>query len=258
MPAVSRPAATLVLIRDAVEELEVLLTQRHHDSRFAGGDFVFPGGKIEPDDNPEDASAWCRGLTPDSAARRLGLDDPRMALAYWIGAIREAFEEVGILLAYRPDGTVASPSGPPYEDYRRACYEDNRAFWEMVKSQRLTLATDRLVYFAHWITPEESPIRYDTRFFAAGIPPGQAAIPDDREIIGVRWLTPTAALEARQRGEISLRFPTIKNLALLAGGRRAADTLARLADRAVETIRPRLVVDGNTQRVLIPGDPGYF
>jgi 8-oxo-dGTP pyrophosphatase MutT (NUDIX family) len=257
MPIKPHPAATLVLIRDAAA-VEVLLIQRHHQSRFAGGDFVFPGGKVELEDNPDDATAWCRGLTPESAALRLGLADARAAVAYWIGAIREAFEEVGVLLAYGLDGTFVQPSGPRYDEYRQACQEDNRAFWKMVRTERLTLATDRLVYFAHWITPEESPVRFDTRFFAVDIPPGQTAIADDREIIAVRWLTPTGALEARQRGEISLRFPTIKNLGLLEGGGCAAETLARLALRRVETIRPRLVVEGGTQRVLIPGDPGYF
>jgi 8-oxo-dGTP pyrophosphatase MutT (NUDIX family) len=256
MVAQPHPAATLVLVRDAAG-VEVLLSQRHQASRFAGGDFVCPGGKIESDDDPDNAVAWCRGLTPEIAAHRLGLDDSRAAVAYWIGAIREAFEEVGVLLAYGPDGGFVRPTHSRYDEYRRACQEDNRAFWGMVRSERLTLATDRLVYFAHWITPEESPVRFDTRFFAAEMPPGQAAIADDREIVAVRWLTPAAAVEARQRGEISLRFPTVTNLALLGDSACVADTLARLADRAVETIRPRLVVEGGTQRVLIPGDPGY-
>jgi 8-oxo-dGTP pyrophosphatase MutT (NUDIX family) len=257
MLAPPHPAATLVLIRDA-DGVEVLLIQRHRASRFAGGDFVFAGGKIETDDNPADASAWCRDLTPESAARRLNLDDPRQAVAYWTGAIREAFEEVGVLLAYGPNGALVKPDGAQYEEYRRACQEDNRAFWDMVRAEHLTLATDRLVYFAHWITPEESPVRFDTRFFAADMPPGQTAVADDREIIAVRWLTPAAALEARQRGEISLRFPTIKNLILLEGSASVVETLARLSEQTVETIRPRLVREGDAQRVLIPGDPEYF
>jgi 8-oxo-dGTP pyrophosphatase MutT (NUDIX family) len=257
MVAQPHPAATLVLVRDAAG-VEVLLSQRHQASRFAGGDFVFPGGKIESDDDPDNAVAWCRGLTPEIAARRLGLDDSRAAVAYWVGAIREAFEEVGVLLAYGPDGGFVRPTHSRYEEYRRACQEDNRTFWEMVRNERLTLATDRLVYFAHWITPEESPVRFDTRFFATSMPPDQVAIADDREIVGIRWLTPAAALQAYEDGEISLRFPTIKNLTLLEGGASAADTLARLTGRAVETIRPRVVVDGDSRRVLIPGDPGYF
>lgn len=257
MPALPSPAATLALIR-AGAAVEVLLIQRHHGSRFAGGDFVFPGGKVESDDNPDDAVAWCVGLTPASAARRLGLGESRAALGYWVGAIREAFEEVGVLLAYGPDGEFVTPRGDRFAEYRRACHTDNRAFWDMLRTERLTLATDRLVYFAHWITPEENPIRFDTRFFVAEAPPGQEATADDEEIIGVRWLTPREALEARRRGEMSLRFPTVKNLELLGVASSVPDVLARLAEREVPAIRPRVISQGDVQRVLLPGDPGYF
>jgi len=257
MPVTPSPAATLVLVR-ARGALEVLLTQRHHASRFAGGDYVFPGGRIEPDDNPADAVAWCRGLTRAAAARRLGLEDSHAALGYWIGAIREAFEEVGVLLAYGPGGDLVLPQADRFAEYRHACHADNRAFWEMLRTEKLTLATDQLVYFSHWITPEENPIRFDTRFFAAEMPPGQEAVADDKEIIAVRWLTPADAMEARRRGEMSLRFPTIKNLQLLDGAATVPELLADLAQRAVPAIRPRVIGEGDRQRVLLPGDPGYF
>src|SRR3989442_5243755 len=206
-PAVPAPAATLVLLRDRPGGgVETLLIQRHQASKFAGGDFVFPGGKIEASDAPDGGSAWCAGLEPMAAARRLGLEaDRRAAVAYWVGAIREAFEEVGVLLAYGPERHPVDV-GPRFEDYRRACQLDHRVFWQMVRGERLTLATDRLAYFAHWITPEEDPLRFDTRFFAAQTPAGQAARADLREIVAVRWLTPAEALAARARGEGSLRL----------------------------------------------------
>jgi 8-oxo-dGTP pyrophosphatase MutT (NUDIX family) len=257
MSATLSPAATLVLLRQGAA-LEVLLTQRHYGSRFAGGDFVFPGGRVEDDDNPDDAARWCHGLDALEAARRLGLEDAHTALGFWIGAIREAFEEVGVLLACGPDGALVRPTGPRFAEYRRACQEDNRAFWAMLCAERMTLATDRLVYFAHWITPEENPIRFDTRFFAAEMPPGQEAVPDEREIIAVRWLTPGEALQAGRRGEISLRFPTIKNLHLLEGAGRVSEVLDRLAAREVTAILPRVITEGDAQRVVLPGDPGYF
>ncbi|HEU5323105.1 MAG TPA: NUDIX domain-containing protein, partial [Methylomirabilota bacterium] len=105
-PAVPAAAATVVLLRDAADGgVEVLMIQRHLKSKFAAGDFAFPGGKLEADDDPEDAAAWCTGLDAAAAARALSLAGaPRTALAYWVGAIREAFEEVGVLLAYGPDG----------------------------------------------------------------------------------------------------------------------------------------------------------
>jgi 8-oxo-dGTP pyrophosphatase MutT (NUDIX family) len=261
-PATPSPAATLVLLRDQAETgVEVLLIQRHRASQFAAGDYVFAGGRIESDDNPPDAAAWCTGLDRTQAARVLGLArDPGHALGYWIGAIREAFEEVGVLLAYGTDGSPARVDDVRFVEYRRACHADNRAFWDMLRAERLTLATDQLVYFAHWITPEERPLRFDTRFFAAPMPAGQSAVADDKEIIDVRWLSPAGAFAARERGEISLRLPTIRNLQLFEGAASTADALTRLEGRRIETIRPRLVSepDGTPDRTLLPGEPGYF
>ena len=255
-PATPAHAATLVLLRDRpAGGFDVLLMQRHRASKFAAGDFVFPGGKIEPDDAPADAATWCAGLDRQDMSRMLGTAHaPETALAYWIGAIRETFEEVGILLAR---GT-RWPDPTRVETYRRACHADKQAFWTMLRTEGLTLATDRLVYFAHWITPEESPLRFDTRFFAAEAPAGQEATVDGKEVIAVRWLSPREAIAAAARGEISLRNPTVRNLMLLEGTPSAAAALGRLAGRSVETIRPRVLEEGGVRRVLMPGDPGYY
>jgi 8-oxo-dGTP pyrophosphatase MutT (NUDIX family) len=259
-PATPSRAATLVLLRDRpVGGLDVLLMQRHRASKFAAGDFVFPGGKIEADDAPADAAAWCAGLDAEEASRVLGVAHPLgAALAYWIGAIRETFEEVGILLARAPGGVALRPDPERFQTYRRECHGNKQAFWAMLKTERLTLATDRLVYFAHWITPEESPLRFDTRFFAAELPAGQEATVDGKEVIAVRWLSPREAIDAAARGEISLRNPTVRNLALFEGAASATEALGRLVGRSVETIRPRVLEEGGTRRVLMPGDPGYF
>ncbi|HET8576593.1 MAG TPA: NUDIX hydrolase [Methylomirabilota bacterium] len=262
-PVSPSAAATLVLLRDrAPSGVETLLIQRHARSKFAAGDYVFPGGKVEADDIPEDVERFCVGLTAPDAAARLGGDlTTRQALGYWVGAIREAFEEVGVLLAYAQDGSfirVTPENRARFEAYRAQCHASNLAFFPMLRSEGLALATDRLIYFAHWITPEENPIRFDTRFFAAVTPPGQEAVPDGHEITSVRWVTPAEALEAMRRKEISLRFPTIKNLELLSGAPTAAEVLARLRVRAVPTIRPRvLTVDGKPVAVL-PGDPRWY
>jgi 8-oxo-dGTP pyrophosphatase MutT (NUDIX family) len=261
-PVVPAPAATLVLLRDRPGGgVEVLLIQRHGSSRFAAGDFVFPGGKIEPQDMPDDAPAWCVGITAEEARARLGnAASARLALGHWVGAIREAFEEVGILLAYGPDGSLLRLAGEAkarFERHRRACQQDGSAFWRMLREERLQLAADRLVYFAHWITPEENPIRFDTRFFAAEAPLEQEAVADNQEIIAVRWLSPAEALGAQRRGEIPLRFPTIKNLELVEGPSHAA-VLASLDGRSVPTIRPRVIGKGPSRRVLLPGDAGWY
>ncbi len=262
-PVIPSAAATLVLLRDrATAGVETLLIQRHVKSKFAGGDYVFPGGKVEADDIPEGVEAYCVGLTPDEASARLGGDlTPRQALGYWVGAIREAFEEVGVLLAYGPDGRFVRFTGENrarFEAYRTQCHASNQAFFPMLRTEGLTLATDRLTYFAHWITPEENPIRFDTRFFAAATPPGQEPAPDGYEITDVRWLTPAEALAAMRRKEISLRFPTIKNLELVGGVGTAPEVLAGLRGREVPTIRPRVLqVDGKPVAVL-PGDPRWY
>lgn len=261
-PVAPSPAATLVLLRDrSGGGIEVLLIQRHANSKFAAGDFVFAGGKIETDDTPADAEAWCVGITADEARVRLGdLPSARLALGHWAGAIREAFEEVGILLAFGPDGSRLRLSGETrarFEDHRRACQRDGSAFWRMLKEERLRLATDRLVYIAHWITPEENPIRFDTRFFAAEAPPEQEAIADNQEIVKVRWLSPAEALDAQRRGEISLRLPTIKSLGLVDGSS-VAEVLAGLDGRSVPTIRPRVIGEGLDRQVFLPGDAGWY
>jgi 8-oxo-dGTP pyrophosphatase MutT (NUDIX family) len=262
------PAATLVFLRDrAPGEVETLLIRRHANSRFAGGDWVFAGGKVDAHDVPGDVAAFCAGLEPAQAAAALGGGlTPFDALAYWVGAVREAFEEVGLLLAYGPDGDLIrleAGAVARFEAHRKACQASNAAFFVMLRTERLTLATDRLAYFAHWITPEENPLRFDTRFFAAVAPPDHEARPDGHEITGVRWLTPREALEAMRRNEISLRTPTIKNLEVIrdaaaatAGG--AAAVVASLRGREVPSIRPRvLTVDGKRTPVL-PGDPRWY
>ena len=128
----------------------------------------------------------------------------------------------------------------------------------MVRAERLTLATDGIVYFAHWITPEIQPLRFDTRFFAALMPDGQEAVADEREITEVRWLAPREALDTNARGQLSLRNPTIRNLELLDGAPTIAAALDRLSQREIRTILPRVIMEGDKRRILMPGDPGYF
>lgn len=272
-PVRPSPAATLVFLRDGASGVEVLLIQRHARSKFAAGDYVFAGGKIEADEAPADAERFCRGLRADEAAERLGASvSPREALGYWIGAIREAFEEVGMLLAQGADGPIVQFTPDNRERFgahRAACQVAHPAFFAMLRGEGLHLATDRLAYFAHWITPEENPIRFDTRFFAALAPTDQEAAADGREIVNVRWLTPAVALDALRRKEISLRTPTIKNLEIIDAAARpggaadrtaasAAEVVAALRGRSVPTIRPRVLqVEGRPLAVL-PGDPRWY
>jgi len=253
-------------LRDGADgAVEALLLQRHGKSKFAAGDHVFAGGKVEAEDIPDDVERHCRALTAEEAASRLGDGlAGREALAYWVGAVREAFEEAGILLAYTAQGELVrftTDNSERFRAYRAACQRSNEAFFPMLRAERLTLATDRLTYFAHWITPEENPIRFDTRFFAAVTPPGQEAMVDGHEIVASRWLSPAGALDAVERQEITLRAPTMKNLEIIGAakaGVTASEVVASLRGRSVPTIRPRiLAVDGRRVAVL-PGDPRWY
>jgi 8-oxo-dGTP pyrophosphatase MutT (NUDIX family) len=257
-PVVPVAAATLVLLRDRpAGGAELLLIKRHGKSKFAAGDHVFPGGKVETHDNPDDAAAWCTQLDVDAAAARLGLTVPE-TLAHLVGVIRETFEEVGILLAYEADGRPVRIEESRFGEHRAACQKSNAAFWTMVRAEKLTLATDRLVYFAHWITPEEQPLRFDTRFFAALTPSAQDAVADGHEITEVRWLSPDEAFAAAKTGEISLRNPTARNIDLFRGGTSADDAVRRVVGREIPTIRPRVLLENGVRRVLMPGDVGYW
>ena len=256
-PVTPVPAATVILLREGHPGVEVLLMQRHRASKFAGGDFVYPGGKIEVDDNPDDAAQWCQGFDAAKATARLQAPDAKTAVGVYVGAIRETFEEVGVLLAYDASGGWAKVDGPKFGDYRKACQAENLAFWNMVRAENLRLATDKLIYFAHWITPEEQPFRYDTRFFAAPMPEGQMPVADEHEVIDLRWFAPKAAIAAFKAGEISLRNPTVQNMKLVDAGSVAA-ALDGVRDREVPTIRPRVIMEGDKRKILMPGDPGYF
>jgi len=265
-PVTPSPAATLVLLRDgAAGAVEALLLQRHGKSKFAAGDHVFAGGKVEAEDIPDDVEHHCRALTAEEAASPLGDGlAGREALAYWVGAIREAFEEAGILLAYTANAELVQftpKNSERFAAYRAACQRSNQAFFPMLRSEQLTLATDRLTYFAHWITPEENPIRFDTRFFAAVAPPGQEAQVDGHEIVASRWLSPAGAVEAMRRQEISLRAPTMKNLEIIGAakaGATASEVVASLRGRSVPTIRPRILAVEGRRVAVLPGDPRWY
>lgn len=236
------PAATVTLVRDAPRGLEVLMTQRSFSLAFMPGVHVFPGGALDASDDSPALQARCVGLDDAAASRTLGLE--RGGLAYWIAAIREAFEEAGILLAYDARGEFVTLQPKGHGD-----------FAALVQGEGLRLAVDRLRYFGHWITPVGSPRRYDTRFFLAIAPGNQDVRHDNREAIAHAWVRPTEALELCARETINLRLPTIKTLERFAVCSTAAELLAEIASaQEVRTLLPRVTRDG---RSVLPGEPGY-
>jgi len=259
-PSTPREAAAVILARDVPDGLEVLLLQRHPDSRFSPGAFAFPGGRVEPADAGTDIETRCRQLGRAEAARCLpDVEPPDRAIGFWVAALREAFEEAGVLLAYGPGANpVAAATLRDAHAERARCREDSAHFGRLLADLNLFLATDRLAYWAHWITPEERPIRYDTRFFVAAAWPDQIPEPDGLEMVAARWIAPSEALARHRAREIVLPFPTQRILASLSDHCDVGALLGAASGREVQPVRPRVVRDGSVERILLPQDPGWF
>ena len=256
-----RDAATVMLVRDGDDGLEVFMLRRNLNSDFVGGAYVFPGGAVDEADRHADLDAVCKGRSDDGASQLLGLDSG--GLAFWVAAIRESFEEAGVLLATTPEGDVVSFADPEVAErftlHRKAVDSGEKRLVEVCEQERLQLAVADIHYFSHWITPLGAPRRYDTRFFVAAAPPEQVPLHDDRETIANLWVRPSDALERCKRGELDMIFPTIKNLQAITRFERSQDLLdAAAAIAEVPTILPRISQDeGHGVRILLPGDDGY-
>jgi len=192
------PSATVMILRDSDAGPEVLLGKRRGGRAF-GDAHVFPGGVIDADDGSGGFS--CHGFGEVEAGLRLGLGAG--ALDYWVAAVREVFEETG--LAFMDTNQLEHEQLP---DMRRALLVGNSSFAELCERHKLVLQLDCLYYVAHWITPVVRPVRFDTRFFVAELPPDQQASHDGVELIDSLWITPAQALSRAQRGELKLARPT--------------------------------------------------
>jgi 8-oxo-dGTP pyrophosphatase MutT (NUDIX family) len=245
--AVPRDAATLILMRDAARSgarLEILMLRRHSNSAFLPGAYVFPGGRVETADYAREVEGVCQGLTSGQAQSIIdGASPPEKALGFFVSAMREAFEEAGILLAYResPDLIAINEEDKTrFSQYRKQVQKDPSSFAAMVRSEGARLAVDRLFYFAHWITPEIVPIRFDTRFFVAEAPPDQEALYDTLETTDSLWITPQEVLEKRRKGELDVPFPTFCNVRTLAEFSGVEEVIASTVSKEVPCIQPLL------------------
>ena len=245
MSVAALPAATILLVRDA-PGLEVLMVKRHHQIDFASGALVFPGGKTHAGDHDP---AW--------EARSLGWDgaDP-LGRPLRIAAIREAYEETGILLARHADGS-AFQGELGAAAARDDIAHNRRAFLDLVGSLDLKLDLAALTVFARWITPELMPKRFDTWFFIAAAPADQLALCDGWETVDAEWIAPAEALCLAVSGARKVIFPTRMNLQLLGEAADAVDAVARAGSRKLVTVEP-VVIDSPQGRALtIPPDAGY-
>ncbi|MFN8017004.1 MAG: NUDIX domain-containing protein [Acidimicrobiales bacterium] len=258
-PVPLRDAATVLILRDGPDGLEVFMLRRNLNSDFVGGAYVFPGGAVDEHDRHADLEPICQGRTDADASRRLGIDSG--GLAFWVAAIRESFEEAGVLLAYDMDGIVDLDDEAGIErwaHHRQQVDDGQLTMVDLCRLEGLRLAVDGMHYFGHWITPEGAPRRYDTRFFLAAAPPNQTPLHDDHEVIANQWLRPVDAIAQVEAGELTMMPPTISSLKAIARfetAQEALDAATEITD--VPTILPRIIAYDGGVRIVLPGDPAY-
>jgi 8-oxo-dGTP pyrophosphatase MutT (NUDIX family) len=248
-----RPASTVLLLRDnaAKREIEVFMMVRHHQIEFNSGALVFPGGSI--DNNDREIAA-----NPALYSGGEGLD--AVALGFRIAAIRETFEESGILLA-RPQGSKtlvdAKRAGEIEAAHRASLCEGKTTFLEVLTDNGLWLALDELVPYAHWITPEGMPKRFDTWFFLAATPPEQLGAHDGKESTDSIWVSPREALEGGENGRFKLPFPTTRNLVKLGKQASVRGTLDEARGKDIVTVMPVMTWLNGGRQLRIPREAGY-
>jgi 8-oxo-dGTP pyrophosphatase MutT (NUDIX family) len=260
-PAEPKQAATVLLLRDGVPGLEVYLLRRTRGMPFAGGMTAYPGGGVDPRDGDVE-TAWA-GPSPARWAHAFGCDE-RTARELVCAAVRETFEEAGVLLAGAADGgdVVPDVSGEDWEAQRQALLARELSLAELLAGRGLALRSDLLRPFAHWITPPGEPRRYDTKFFVAALPVGQEARHVTGEADEVSWLTPSAALAEMAGGTRPMLPPTIHTLGQLEP---FADVAAALAGSPPEPLHPicpsfadepdgrwAVLPDGTRIRMVVP------
>lgn len=245
-----RPAATLVLARPASDAFEVLLLKRSARSSFMANVYVYPGGAVDDADTQLAESALIRGTRPawkDIENR-----------VHAIAAIRECFEEAGVLLARRrADGLRASPTLEETEELRRALHAGSLGFAEVLQRLEYELDLDDLRYFDRWVTPDFESRRFDARFFFSVVPQGQRAECDRVETVDGRWLNPARALERYDRSEIVLAPPTWATLRDLSGYREADEAMRWAEAQRPLPLLPHFAEVEGEPTILLPGDPLY-
>jgi 8-oxo-dGTP pyrophosphatase MutT (NUDIX family) len=261
------PAATVVLLREADGRLEALMMRRGAGLAFMGGMWVFPGGRVEPHDCSAGSLARLLHDARDAGLAELRTMDGaelefEAAAGMYVAACREAFEEAGVLLACSASGepcdaATAARLGP----LRGEVVRDPTAFTRMLEAEDLFLDTRQLVYWSHWITPSFEPKRFDTRFFVARVPPGQAASADLSELTEHAWVEAAIATAALEQGEIRLVPPTLLTLEDLADCHRRHGSLGAMlaaeAGRPTPPVMPRIELSAEAANVVMPWDPRY-
>jgi 8-oxo-dGTP pyrophosphatase MutT (NUDIX family) len=252
LPAEPRPAATVVLLRPSISGAQAYLLRRHLGMAFAGGMYAFPGGGVDARDT-DTAIAWA-GPSTAQWAHRMRCEEP-LARSLVCAAVRETFEESGVLLAGATQDTVVDDTtGADWESDRQALVERELAFSDFLGRRRLVLRSDLLGYWAHWITPAFEPRRFDTRFFVAALPVGQRTRDVSGEADRVAWMRPVEAVAGVDDGRMRMLPPTYVTMAELADLEAPEQALRRAEIREVRTIVPVAVFDESGGYLTIDED----
>jgi 8-oxo-dGTP pyrophosphatase MutT (NUDIX family) len=246
--APARPASTVIILRDGADGIEVFMVVRHHAIDFASGALVFPGGKVDAGDA---STAW----SEFAAAAPAKLDR-----SFLVAAGRETFEEAGLVLARRqgdPALIDANEADRLVALHRERLLDGELSFIDIVRNEGLTLALDMLVPFAHWITPEPQPKRFDTHFFLVAAPVSQLGAHDGAESVEGLWITPRQALVEAKLGQRTLVFATRMNLAKLAHYSTVAEAVAAARAKPVVTVVPKVRRTPEGRWLQIPAEAGY-
>ena len=256
-PATPLPAATVILLRDAAQSPEVLMIERHSRSEFMPDVYVFPGGRV--DDADLALGERTAGITHAAARAALPTIPPELALGFFVAAVRETFEEAGVLLARVPGSSELLPPEQvaALGKHRLDVQSGRLSFSELILGEGLELATNTFDVHAHWITPENNPKRFDTIFFSTLAPVGQLAAHDGFESTGHIWIRPEDALDQGRSGKRQMVFPTSCNLETLCGFGTARDALDASRRRPVVAVMPRIEIEDGKRILVIPEEAGY-
>jgi 8-oxo-dGTP pyrophosphatase MutT (NUDIX family) len=263
MVVTPKKAATVILLREMKPEgFEIFLLKRHEKSSFMGGNFVYPGGRVDREDGSLEICAQCKGVSPEEAHQHFrGTLRPDESIAHWVAAIRELFEEAGVLLAYDHTGKFVHFKDPTEREksshYRDLIHKGKMNICQMAQEEKVFFALDQLHYYAHWITPEARSERFDTRFFLACHPEGQEATHDQKETTFGVWFTPKQALEENLKGNAALSPPTLKTLEDLSRFTSVAEVFEALRKTEIQPILPVLTKIKDETLLIFPWDPEY-
>jgi 8-oxo-dGTP pyrophosphatase MutT (NUDIX family) len=238
-----RPAATVIIVRDAEEDFEIFMLKRTSRAAFAGGMFVFPGGRVDSDDHLHKYDARRVGPSEEQAAQQQALGAEWRG--FWIAGIRESFEEAGLLLAYTRGGELLAydddATHARFDAYRAPLHAGELTLRSICERENLKLAVDHIHFYNRFVTPLGRPRRFDTRFFIAEAPPGQTGRHDEKETVDSIWISPREALRRNDAKEFDLMNVTRSQLERLAESRSKSEALAAAAaNTEFPTFRPQL------------------